>query len=136
MLIARFINMVMVSGKKSLAEKAVYSVLKTVSEKVKEDAVVLFEGVLDKVGPSVEVKSRRVGGATFQVPIEVRADRRVRLAMSWIIKAARGRNEKGFIQRLTSEFLDIWAGRGEAMKLKDRMHQMAEANRAFANYRW
>jgi len=135
-LLAQFINLVMKSGKKSIAEKVVYQVLDNIKENEHDDALIKFEDVLDKVGPMVEVKSRRVGGATYQVPVEVRPVRKTRIAMSWVIKSARKRHEKGFIARLTGEMKDIMAGRGASLKIREDMHKMAEANKAFAHYRW
>lgn len=135
-LLAQFINLVMVSGKKSVSEKIVYEVLNKLKDKESDSSISLFEEALELVGPSVEVKSRRVGGATYQVPIAVRPDRKLRLAMSWIIKAARSRHEKGFISQLLGELKDILAGRGASLKKRDDTHKMAEANKAFAHYRW
>ncbi len=134
-LLAQFMNLIMKSGKKSVAERTVYKVLENIREG-QNNALTKFEEILDKVGPLVEVKSRRVGGATYQVPIEVRPIRKTRIAMSWIIKAARKRHEKGFIAKLTAEFKDIIAGRGASLKMREDMHKMAEANKAFAHYKW
>ena len=136
-MIARFINMVMVSGKKSVAEKIVYGALDAIGEKNKTaDAVELVEKALDNVSPMVEVKSRRVGGATYQVPVEVRPKRRQTLAMRWVIDAARKRGEKSMPHRLAGELLDAVEQRGAAVKRREEVHRMAEANRAFAHYRW
>ena len=136
-MITRFINMVMVSGKKSVAEKIVYGAIATISEKNKSaDAVDLVEKALDNVSPMVEVKSRRVGGATYQVPVEVRPKRRQTLAMRWIIDAARKRGEKSMPKRLAGELLDAVEQRGTAVKEREDTHRMAEANKAFAHYRW
>ena len=136
-MIARFINMVMVSGKKSVAEKIVYGAIDTIAEKNKSaDAVELVEKALENVSPMVEVKSRRVGGATYQVPVEVRPQRRQTLAMRWIIDAARRRGEKSMPSRLAGELLDAVEQRGTAVKKREDVHRMAEANRAFAHYRW
>lgn len=135
-LLAQFINLVMKDGKKSIAEKVVYRVLEKLKEHEGDNPLEKFEEALDKVGPTVEVKSRRVGGATYQVPIAVRPERKIRLAMSWIIKAARSRHEKGFIARLLGELKDIIGGRGASLKKRDDTHRMAEANKAFAHYRW
>ena len=135
-IVAKFINMLMVSGKKSVAEKVVYEALDKVAEKKQMNAVDVLEGALDKVRPSVEVKSRRVGGATYQVPVEVRPVRQNALAMRWLIDAARNRNEKSMAQRLANEFIDALEERGAAVKKRDDMHRMAEANRAFAHFRW
>ena len=135
-MITRFINMVMVSGKKSVAEKIVYGALDTVATKTKSDAVDALETALDNVRPVVEVKSRRVGGATYQVPVEVRPDRRNALAMRWIVDAARKRGEKGMGARLAGEILEASENRGSAVKKREDTHRMAEANKAFAHYRW
>lgn len=150
-MLAQFVNLVMISGKKSIAEKVVYNVIENLNKEPmpKTDssdgeqgsgsvggALARFEQALDKVGPLVEVKSRRVGGATYQVPIAVRSDRKIRLAMSWVIKAARSRHEKGFSNRLLGELKDILAGRGASLKKREDTHKMAEANKAFAHYRW
>ena len=136
-MITRFINMVMTSGKKSVAEKIVYGAISTISEKNKTaDAVELVEKALENVSPMVEVKSRRVGGATYQVPVEVRPKRRQTLAMRWIIEAARKRGEKSMPNRLAGELLDAVEQRGTAVKKREDTHRMAEANKAFAHYRW
>ena len=136
-MITRFINMVMTSGKKSVAEKIVYGAIDTISEKNKSaDAVDLVEKALENVAPMVEVKSRRVGGATYQVPVEVRPKRRQTLAMRWIIDAARKRGEQSMPNRLAGELLDAVEQRGTAVKKREDTHRMAEANRAFAHYRW
>jgi small subunit ribosomal protein S7 len=136
-MIARFINMVMTSGKKSVAEKIVYGAIDSISSKNKSaDAVDLVEKALDNVSPMVEVKSRRVGGATYQVPVEVRPKRRQTLAMRWVIDAARKRGEKNMPDRLAGELLDAVEQRGAAVKKREEVHRMAEANKAFAHYRW
>jgi len=138
-LLAKFINMLMKSGKKSVAENIVYSALTQISERngqSEEQAVELLEQALDNIKPMVEVKSRRVGGATYQVPIEVRPARRRTLAMRWVIDAARKRNEKSMAQRLANELLDAAENRGAAVKKREDTHRMAEANKAFAHYRW
>ncbi|MFV1983586.1 MAG: 30S ribosomal protein S7 [Thiohalomonadales bacterium] len=135
-MVAKFINMVMLSGKKSVAEKIVYGALDKVLEKGSSDAVEALESALDNVRPTVEVKSRRVGGATYQVPVEVRASRRSALAMRWLVDAARKRNEKGMGLRLAGEILDALSNRGTAVKKREDTHRMAEANKAFAHYRW
>jgi small subunit ribosomal protein S7 len=135
--IARFINMVMQSGKKSVAERIVYGAMDTIEERNKSAGPVeLIEQALDNVSPMVEVKSRRVGGATYQVPVEVRPKRRQTLAMRWIIDAARGRNEKSMPQRLAGELLEAMEQRGAAVKKREDVHRMAEANKAFSHYRW
>jgi small subunit ribosomal protein S7 len=138
-LLAKFINMLMKSGKKSVAENIVYGALTQISERngqSEEQAVELLEQALDNIKPMVEVKSRRVGGATYQVPIEVRPARRRTLAMRWVIDAARKRNEKSMAQRLASELLDAAENRGAAVRKREETHRMAEANKAFAHYRW
>ncbi len=136
-MIARFINMVMESGKKSVAEKIVYGAIDTITDKNKSaDAVDLVEKALENVSPMVEVKSRRVGGATYQVPVEVRPKRRQTLAMRWVIDAARKRGEKSMPARLAGELLDAVEQRGAAVKKREEVHRMAEANKAFAHYRW
>jgi small subunit ribosomal protein S7 len=134
-LIAKFINMLMLNGKKSVAEKVVYGALEAVSGKTKADAQEALEKALDNVRPMVEVKSRRVGGATYQVPVEVRPTRRNALAMRWIVEAARKRSEKGMGARLAGELLDAAENRGSAVKKREDT-LMAEANKAFAHYRW
>jgi small subunit ribosomal protein S7 len=138
-LLAKFINMLMKSGKKSVAESIVYDALETMSERSgqsEEQAVEMLETALDNIKPMVEVKSRRVGGATYQVPIEVRPARRRTLAMRWAIDAARKRNEKTMAQRLAGELLDAADNRGAAVKKREDTHRMAEANKAFSHYRW
>jgi len=135
-LIAKFINMVMMHGKKSVAESIVYGALDSVAEKKHDEAQSVLELALDNVRPTVEVKSRRVGGATYQVPVEVRASRRNTLAMRWIIDAARKRGEKGMGARLAGELFDATESRGSAVKKREDTHRMADANKAFAHYRW
>ena len=135
-LLAKFINMVMERGKKSVAEKIVYGALDDMAERTKGDAMELLEQALDNVRPVVEVKSRRVGGATYQVPVEVRSVRRNTLAMRWIIDAAHKRGEKSMARRLASELLDASESRGTAVKKREDTHRMADANKAFAHYRW
>ena len=135
-LIARFINMMMVDGKKSIAEGILYGALDTMAQKKGGDGVSLMEQALENARPVVEVKSRRVGGATYQVPIEVRSVRRNSLAMRWIIDATRKRSEKSMSQRLAGELLDAADSRGAAVKKKEDTHRMAEANKAFSHYRW
>ncbi len=138
-LLAKFINMLMKSGKKSVAENIVYDALGTISERTgqpEQAAVELLETALDNIKPMVEVKSRRVGGATYQVPIEVRPARRRTLAMRWAIDAARRRNEKTMAQRLAGELMDAAENRGAAVKKREDTHRMAEANKAFSHYRW
>ena len=134
--VAKFIKILMVSGKKSVAEKVVYEALEKAAEKKQLQPVDVLEEALAKVRPAVEVKSRRVGGATYQVPVEVRPVRQNALAMRWLIEAARKRNEKSMSQRLAAEFLDALEERGAAVKKRDDTHRMAEANKAFAHFRW
>ncbi|GAB6177873.1 30S ribosomal protein S7 [Desulfobaculum senezii] len=135
-LASRFINRLMRDGKRSIAEKVFYSALDTLAEKSGEEPIKAFEKALDNVKPQLEVKSRRVGGATYQVPMEVRPDRQVALAIRWLITYARSRGEKGMTARLTNELLDAYGNRGGAVKKKEDTHRMAEANKAFAHYRW
>jgi small subunit ribosomal protein S7 len=135
-LIARFINMMMVDGKKSIAERVLYGALEQVGQKKGGDGVALLEQALDNVRPLVEVKSRRVGGATYQVPVEVRPVRRNSLAMRWLIDSARKRSEKSMAQRLAGELMDAAESRGSAVKKREDTHRMAEANKAFSHYRW
>jgi small subunit ribosomal protein S7 len=136
-MLAKFINMVMERGKKSTAEAIVYGAMDHMSERAKaDDTLAMLEQALDNVRPVVEVKSRRVGGATYQVPIEVRANRRSTLAMRWIIDAARKRSEKSMARRLAGELLDAVEGRGSAVRKREETHRMADANKAFAHYRW
>jgi small subunit ribosomal protein S7 len=135
-LLAKFINMVMVDGKKSVAEKILYGALDQVVEKRSGEALDLLETALENVRPVVEVKSRRVGGATYQVPVEVRPNRRNSLAMRWLIDASRKRSEKSMAMRLAGELLDASENKGAAVKKKDDTHRMAEANKAFSHYRW
>ena len=138
-MLTKFINMLMRDGKKSVAESIVYDALETMSQRsgqTEEQAMELLEQALDNVKPVVEVKSRRVGGATYQVPVEVRPARRQTLAMRWVIDAARRRNEKSMSQRLANELLDAADNRGAAVKKREDTHRMAEANKAFSHYRW
>ena len=134
--VAKFMNTIMYEGKKSVAEQIVYGALDGVQSKAKADPLPLFKQALDNVAPSVEVRSRRVGGATYQVPVEVRTERRQALAIRWIINAARDRNDKTMVDRLANELLDASNNRGAAVKKREDTHRMAEANRAFAHYRW
>ena len=134
--ITRFMNQVMYQGKKSVAEKIVYGALETVSSKSKRPATEIFHEALGNVAPSVEVRSRRVGGATYQVPVEVRPERRQALAIRWLIEYARARSENTMEERLAAEMLDASHGRGSAVKKREDTHRMAEANRAFSHYRW
>lgn len=135
-LLAKFVNILMVDGKKSVAEKIVYTALDTMAEKSTKDHLAIFEEALENVRPAVEVKSRRVGGSTYQVPVEVRPVRRNALAMRWIVEAARKRGEKSMAARLAAEMLEAAENKGSAVKKREDVHRMAEANKAFAHYRW
>ncbi|MFY7697604.1 MAG: 30S ribosomal protein S7 [Legionella sp.] len=154
-LLAKFINVLMVSGKKSIAEKIIYGALTVMEERVKKlkktdedacsieqsqsrDTIVLryFEQALNNVRPTVEVRSRRVGGATYQVPVEVRMDRSIALGMRWLVQAARSRGEKGMMLRLAGELVDAFESKGSAVKKREETHKMAKANQAFAHFRW
>jgi len=135
-LISKFTNTLMLSGKKAVAEGILYGALDVIQERYKEDPLEVFRKALDNVKPKLEVKSRRVGGATYQVPVEVRPERRVALAMRWLVTYARDRGEKTMRERLAGELRDAAEGRGNAVKKKDDTHKMAEANKAFAHYRW
>ncbi len=135
-LVAKFINSMMNQGKKSTAERSLYGALDLIAERTKEDPLGFFKRALDNVKPVVEVRSRRVGGATYQVPVEVRPTRRVSLAMRWLVVHARSRNEKSMAERLAAEIIDAANNRGAAIKKKEDTHRMAEANKAFAHYRW
>ena len=134
--LAKFMNHVMVSGKKSVSEKIVYGALDIVHEKLKRDPVEVFDEALESISPLVEVKSRRVGGATYQVPVEVRPSRRIALSMRWLVEYARGRGEKSMRQRLAGEIIDASQGKGNAVKKREDVHRMAEANKAFSHYRF
>ena len=134
--LAKFINHVMVSGKKAVAERIVYGALSEIEEKASANPLETFEKALEEIAPLVEVKSRRVGGATYQVPVEVRPSRRNALAMRWLVDSARGRSEKTMAARLAGELLDASEGRGSAVKKREDTHKMAEANKAFAHYRY
>jgi len=136
LILSKFMNNLMIDGKKSIAERIVYGALETVEEKTKQDPLALFHEALENIAPSVEVRSRRVGGATYQVPVEVRTERRQALAIRWLISAARGRNEDTMVGRLSGELLDASSNRGAAVKKREDTHRMAEANRAFSHYRW
>jgi len=135
-LVAQVINRVMLDGKKSVAESIVYGAFEIIEGKTKQNPVSIFEQALDNVMPSIEVRSRRVGGATYQVPVEVRTSRRQALGIRWIIAAARERNERTMTERLSAELLDASNNRGNAVKKREDTHKMAEANRAFSHYRW
>ena len=135
-ILAKFINVLMLDGKKSVAERIVYGALAQVAEKSTDEPLEVFIRALDNVRPVVEVKSRRVGGATYQVPVEVRAKRRTALAMRWLVDAARKRGEKSMGMRLAGELLEASDNRGSAVKKREDTHRMAEANKAFSHYRW
>jgi len=135
-LVSKFTNTLMFGGGKAVAEGILYGAFDVIGERFKEDPLEVFRKALDNVKPKLEVKSRRVGGATYQVPVEVRPERRVALAMRWIVAYARDRGEKTMRERLAGEFVDASQGRGNAVKKKDDTHKMAEANKAFAHYRW
>jgi small subunit ribosomal protein S7 len=134
--VAKFINIVMKNGKKSVAERIVYGALDRVSEKAKGEALEIFGKALENVRPVVEVKSRRVGGSTYQVPVEVRPARRTTLAMRWLVESARKRGEKSMGMRLAGEILDAYEKKGVAIKKREEVHRMAEANKAFSHFRW
>jgi len=134
--LAKFINVVMKDGKKSVAEKITYGALDTVAESKGSDGLEIFQTAIDNISPMVEVKSRRVGGATYQVPVEVRAERRVALAMRWLVEAARKRGEKSMGMRLAGEIADAYENKGSAVKKKEDTHRMAEANKAFSHFRF
>ncbi len=136
LMLAKFINILMLDGKKAVAERVVYGALDQVVEKSKGEAIEALNKALENVRPMVEVKSRRVGGATYQVPVEVRADRRMALAMRWLVEAARKRSEKSMDRRLAGEIMDAIESRGSAVKKREDVHRMAEANKAFSHYRW
>ncbi len=136
LVLSKFMNNLMYDGKKSAAERIVYGALSRVEEKLKRAPVEAFHEAVENVKPSVEVRSRRVGGATYQVPVEVRPERREALALRWIISASRGRNENTMEERLAAELMDAVGERGNAVKKKDDTHKMAEANKAFSHYRW
>ena len=136
LVITKFMNSIMYDGKKSVAEQIVYGALAVVETKLKSDPLAVFKQALDNVAPAIEVRSRRVGGATYQVPVEVRNERRQALAIRWLITAARGRNDKTMIDRLSAELIDASNNRGNAVKKREDTHRMAEANRAFSHYRW
>jgi small subunit ribosomal protein S7 len=135
-LVAKFMNSLMIGGKKATAEGILYGAFDIITSRYKEDPLEVFRKALDNVKPKLEVKSRRVGGATYQVPVEVRPERRVALAMRWLVLYSRDRGEKTMRERLASEFADAAQNRGNAVKKRDDTHKMAEANKAFAHYRW
>jgi small subunit ribosomal protein S7 len=134
--VSKFVNNLMRKGKKSTGEQIVYGAFEQVEGKLKDDPLKTFKKALDNVKPSVEVKSRRVGGATYQVPVEVRQDRRTALAMRWLIDYSKARGEKTMVEKLAGEIMDAASNRGNAVKKREDTHKMAEANKAFAHYRW
>jgi small subunit ribosomal protein S7 len=134
--VAKFVNVVMERGKKSVAEQILYRALDLVADRTKDEGLAVFKRALDNIRPAVEVRSRRVGGANYQVPVEVRPLRRSSLAMRWLVTAARARGEKSMVERLANEILEAANNRGGAVKKREDTHRMAEANRAFAHYRW
>jgi small subunit ribosomal protein S7 len=136
LVLTKFMNYVMYEGKKSVAEQIVYGALDTVEKKLKRPSIEAFHDALGNVAPAIEVRSRRVGGATYQVPVEVRPERRQALAIRWLINAARSRNEHTMQDRLANELIDASNNRGSAVKKREDTHRMAEANRAFSHYRW
>ncbi len=134
--VAKLINIIMLDGKKSTAERALYGALDIVANRTNEDPLKVFKKSLDNIKPMLEVKSRRVGGSTYQVPVEIRADRRTSLAMRWLVKYSDARSEKTLTEKLAGEIVDAYNNRGNAVKKREDTHKMAEANRAFAHYRW
>ena len=134
--VAKFVNSLMLGGKRSTAEKCLYGAFNIIEERFKEEPLDVFKKALDAVKPRVEVKSRRVGGATYQVPVEVRSDRRNALAMRWLVHYSRARGEKSMQERLAGELVEASQGRGNAVKKREDTHKMADANKAFAHYRW
>ena len=136
LVLTKFMNSLMKDGKKSAAESIVYGAFDIVEAKTKQDPITVFHGALDNIRPAVEVRSRRVGGATYQVPVEVRADRQQALAIRWLIDSARKRGENTMRERLSGELMDAMNGRGQAVKKREDTHRMADANRAFSHYRW
>jgi len=136
LVVSKFMNAIMYEGKKSVAEAIVYGAFDTIEGKTKQSPISVFEQALDNVMPAIEVRSRRVGGATYQVPVEVRSSRRQALGIRWLVAAARARSEKTMTERLSGELLDASNNRGNAVKKREDTHRMAEANRAFSHYRW
>jgi small subunit ribosomal protein S7 len=134
--VTKFMNSVMYDGKKSVAETIVYGAFDIIESRTKNPPLEVFKQALDNVAPAIEVRSRRVGGATYQVPVEVRMERRQALAIRWLIQAARARNDKTMVERLSAELMDAANNRGNAVKKREDTHRMAEANRAFSHYRW
>lgn len=135
-MVAKFINGLMLRGKKNVAERIIYGAFDLIEKRLKEDSLKVFKKALDNIKPALEVKSRRVGGATYQVPIEIRPDRRVALAMRWLINHSRKRGEKTMREKLAAEIIEAFNNRGGAVKKREDTHRMAEANKAFAHYRW
>ncbi|MDR1166449.1 MAG: 30S ribosomal protein S7 [Deltaproteobacteria bacterium] len=133
---ARFINCLLRRGKKSVAENIFYGALQLIKERTKEEPLKVFERAMDQVKPSLEVKSKRVGGSTYQVPVEIRPDRRQALSIRWLINYAKGRGEKGMMAKLAAELMDAAQGRGASVKKREETHRMADANKAFAHFRW
>ncbi|WP_417308851.1 30S ribosomal protein S7 [Devosia sp.] len=136
LVVSKFMNSLMEHGKKSVAESIVYGAFDIVEGKMKQDPITVFHGALDNIRPAVEVRSRRVGGATYQVPVEVRTERQQALAIRWLIDSARKRGENTMRERLSGELMDAANGRGQAVKKREDTHRMADANRAFSHYRW
>ena len=134
--VTKFMNSIMYEGKKSVAESIVYNAFDIIEQKTKQSPIEVFKTALENVAPAIEVRSRRVGGATYQVPVEVRMERRQALAIRWLIAAARARNDKTMVDRLSAELMDAANNRGNAVKKREDTHKMAEANRAFSHYRW
>jgi small subunit ribosomal protein S7 len=135
-LVTKFVNLLMLKGKKSISESILYGALDLIGSKVSEEPIKLLEKAIENVKPVVEVKSRRVGGSTYQVPVEIRSERRTTLAIRWIIHSAHARSEKSMKEKLAAELMDATSNRGAAIKKKEDTHRMAEANKAFAHYRW
>lgn len=135
-LVTTIVNKILLKGKKSVAEKIVYGALDIIKNKTNDDPIKILNKAIDNVKPNLEVKSRRVGGATYQVPVEVRPDRRLSLALRWIIENARNKKQKSMMENLAAELLDAYAEKGDSIKKRDDTHKMAEANKAFAHYRW
>ena len=136
LVLSKFMNNLMIDGKKSVAEGIVYGAFDRIEDRAKQDPLSVFHQALENISPAIEVRSRRVGGATYQVPVEVRSERRQALAIRWLISAARGRNETTMVDRLSGEIMDAANNRGTAVKKREDTHRMAEANRAFSHYRW
>ncbi|MCX7830760.1 MAG: 30S ribosomal protein S7 [Acidobacteria bacterium] len=135
-LVTTIVNKILLKGKKAVAEKIVYGALEIIKKKTNDDPIKILNKAIDNVKPNLEVKSRRVGGATYQVPVEVRPDRKLSLALRWIIENARNKKEKSMMENLAAELLDAYAEKGDSIKKRDDTHKMAEANKAFAHYRW